>query len=239
MTKQQWDEDTAKKAQDFAMGVIEQNTETLASIEDTVAKRTLENIHEIRSWQKALITLIFAVIGTLVPVFYTHHELPPNHWNFYLGLALLTTDGIYLADKIKRNLERDLRDLPNAFNDLKSLIRRTSEAARDVVKEPTYENFTAYQELSLKIPEESTQKLRDVNAKNRVNFTNDFGLGGFVVGIYLLLGGVLQLTLAYWFILIFISGYFIVRAAIDWRDLKISIKKRIDDTEDLARHVNS
>lgn len=229
------DEPTDEDRRNYAESVINQTTEDLHDINKTISNRILEAIREIRSWQRNLITLDFAVLGALAPIFYATGRLPTHKATFLVGIGLLLFDGIYLLNHQLRTIEKDLRDLPVAMSPTSAILRKRLDAAREAYLEPTNEKVQAIIDAGKETIKHSGEVLTDVAKKERPTFTNDIGIGAFVLGIVLLMRGFVVSKLLFWLIFAALLSYFVIRAIRDSGEVKKNKAVKLEDVKNLIR----
>ena len=229
------DEPTDEDRRNYAESVIKETTKDLHDINKTISDRTLESIREVRSWQRNLITLDFAVLGALAPIFYATGRLPAHKLAFLFGIGLLLFNGIYLLNHQLRTIEKDLRDLPVAMSPTSDILRKRLDAAREAYLEPTNEKIQAIIDAGKETVNHSGEVLTNIAKKERPTFTNDIGIGAFVLGIVLLMRGFVASKLLFWLLFTALVSYFVIKAARDSGEIKKNKAIKLQDVKNLTR----
>lgn len=229
------DQPTDEDRRNYAESVINETTKDLSDINKTISRRILEAIKEVRSWQRNLITLDFAVLGALAPIFYATGKLPQHKATFLMGISLLLFDGIYLLNHQLRAIERDLRELPVAMSPTQELLRKRLDAAREAYLEPTNEKVIAIVSAGKETVKHSGEVLTNVAKKERPVFTNDIGIGAFVLGILLLMRGFVSSKIVFWLLFVGLLSYFLIRAVRDSGEINRNKAIKLQDVKNLMR----
>ena len=225
-----------KERIEYARTVMEETTDSLIESREKISKATILSIKDIRAWQRFLATIIFAVLGAMVPVFYSSGKLPSHKLTFLAGIILLFFDGIYITNRQLRNIERELRELTVGVPELQKLLHARIDAAGEAFLDPSDANLLKIRSTGEVVADQAGSELTDRALKDKPSFTNDIAIGLFTLSTMLLLRGLVSSRLLFWILFLIALLYFLVRAWIDSKDIKKTKRIRLDTIADLMRH---
>jgi len=225
-----------KERIEFARSVMDEATNSLNEGRSKLSSITVLSIKDIRTWQRFLATIIFAVLGAMIPVFYSTGKLPPHKLTFLVGIILLFFDGIYLTNKQLRVLEKELRELSVGFPKLERLLHTRIDAAAKAFLDPSDANMLKIKEAGDNIIDQAGLDLTNRVIKERPSFTNDIVIGLFTLSTMLLLRGLISSKTLFWTLFILALAYYVVRAWLDTLDISKSKKIKLESIADLLRN---